>query len=86
MLQMLGVFSEFEREMIRDRVVSGIARARKTGTKTGRAFGRPLNRSGSKARAIEALQNGASVREAARTSGASVGTVSNLKKEMQLAA
>jgi DNA invertase Pin-like site-specific DNA recombinase len=41
MFQMLGVFAEFEREMIRERVKSGIERARRTGTKTGRAIGRP---------------------------------------------
>jgi DNA invertase Pin-like site-specific DNA recombinase len=41
MFQMLGVFAEFEREMIRERVKSGIARARRTGTKSGRPIGRP---------------------------------------------
>jgi DNA invertase Pin-like site-specific DNA recombinase len=41
MFQMLGVFAEFEREMIRERVKSGIERAKRTGTKTGRPIGRP---------------------------------------------
>jgi DNA invertase Pin-like site-specific DNA recombinase len=41
MFQMLGVFAEFERAMIRDRVLSGLARARATGTKSGKAIGRP---------------------------------------------
>jgi DNA invertase Pin-like site-specific DNA recombinase len=41
MFQMLGVFAEFEREMIRERVKSGIERARRTGTKSGRPIGRP---------------------------------------------
>ena len=41
MFQMLGVFAEFERSMIRERVLSGIARARATGTKSGNAIGRP---------------------------------------------
>jgi DNA invertase Pin-like site-specific DNA recombinase len=41
MFQMLGVFAEFERSMIRDRVRSGMERARATGTKSGRAIGRP---------------------------------------------
>jgi DNA invertase Pin-like site-specific DNA recombinase len=36
MFQMLGVFSEFERGMIRERVNSGLARARAKGTKLGR--------------------------------------------------
>jgi hypothetical protein len=41
MFQMLALFAEFERSMIRDRVVSGMARARITSTKSGRAIGRP---------------------------------------------
>jgi hypothetical protein len=41
MFQMLGLIAEFERSMVRDRVVSGMARARPTGTKSGRAIGRP---------------------------------------------
>jgi DNA invertase Pin-like site-specific DNA recombinase len=41
MFQMLGVFAEFERAMIVERVRSGIARARERGTKSGKAIGRP---------------------------------------------
>jgi DNA invertase Pin-like site-specific DNA recombinase len=41
MFQMLGVFAEFERSMIRDRVRSGMERAKATGTKSGKAIGRP---------------------------------------------
>ena len=41
MFQMLGVFAEFEREMIRERVKAGIERVRRTGTKSGRPIGRP---------------------------------------------
>jgi DNA invertase Pin-like site-specific DNA recombinase len=33
---MCGVFAEFEREMIRERVNAGLARARANGTKLGR--------------------------------------------------
>jgi DNA invertase Pin-like site-specific DNA recombinase len=36
MLQMLGVFAEFERGIIRERVNAGLARARAKGTKLGR--------------------------------------------------
>ena len=36
MFQMLGVFSEFERAIIVERVNSGLARARAAGTKLGR--------------------------------------------------
>ena len=41
MFQMLGVFAEFERSLIRERVMAGLARARKQGTKSGRPSGRP---------------------------------------------
>jgi DNA invertase Pin-like site-specific DNA recombinase len=36
MFQMCGVFAEFEREMIRERVNAGLARAKASGTKLGR--------------------------------------------------
>ena len=38
---MCGVFAEFERAMIVERVRSGLARAKAQGTKSGRAIGRP---------------------------------------------
>jgi DNA invertase Pin-like site-specific DNA recombinase len=41
---MMGVFAEFERSMIVERVRAGVARAKASGTKSGKAFGRPLRR------------------------------------------
>jgi DNA invertase Pin-like site-specific DNA recombinase len=41
MFGMMGVFAEFERAMIQERVKSGIERAKDKGTKSGRAIGRP---------------------------------------------
>lgn len=41
LFQMMGVFAEFERELIRERIHAGLARARKEGTRSGRAIGRP---------------------------------------------
>jgi DNA invertase Pin-like site-specific DNA recombinase len=41
MFQMLGVFAEFERAMIVERVRSGLAKAKAKGTKSGRPIGRP---------------------------------------------
>jgi DNA invertase Pin-like site-specific DNA recombinase len=41
MFQMLGRFAEFERAMTKERVLSGMARARTSGTKSGKAIGRP---------------------------------------------
>lgn len=41
LFQMMGVFAEFEREMIRERVAAGLARAKVKGTKSGNPIGRP---------------------------------------------
>lgn len=41
LFQMMGVFAEFEREMIRERVAAGLARAKTKGTKSGNPIGRP---------------------------------------------
>lgn len=41
MFQMLGVFAEFERGMIRERVNAGLARARERGTRLGRRPTKP---------------------------------------------
>ena len=41
MFQMLGVFAEFERGIIRERVNAGLARARAKGTKLGRRRVKP---------------------------------------------
>lgn len=40
---MIGSFSEFERDLIIERVNAGIARAKVTGTKSGKPHGRPAN-------------------------------------------
>jgi DNA invertase Pin-like site-specific DNA recombinase len=41
MFQMMGVFAEFERAMIQERVRAGLARVKKEGTKSGKPIGRP---------------------------------------------
>jgi DNA invertase Pin-like site-specific DNA recombinase len=41
LFQVLGTFAEFEREIIRERVNAGMARAKAKGTKSGKAIGRP---------------------------------------------
>src|SRR5215831_5809148 len=41
MFQMLGVFAEFERAMMQQRIRAGIAKARERGTKSGKPFGHP---------------------------------------------
>lgn len=41
MFQMLGVFAEFERSIIQERVRAGMARAAASGTRSGKPIGRP---------------------------------------------
>ncbi len=43
LFQMCGVFAELEKSIIRERVISGIARSKLTGTKSGKPHGRPAN-------------------------------------------
>jgi len=77
MFQMMGVFAEFERSMLRERVNAGLARARAEGTQ----LGRPAEIAGdaSKVKAIRtARASGKSFREVAREFGVGVGTVQRL--------
>jgi hypothetical protein len=59
---MLGVFSEFERSMIRDRVMAGLDRARSSGKRLGRPRTTPFTVQ----RIRAALDQGRGVRETAR--------------------
>ena len=75
MFQMLGVFAEFERAMIRERVLSGIARARAEGK--GRR--RVEDSHPEKIKAARAMRaKGAGVRKIAAEVGLGVGTVLRL--------
>jgi DNA invertase Pin-like site-specific DNA recombinase len=77
MFQMMGVFAEFERAMIRERVLAGLARARDEGTRLGR---RPIEETdGTKVKAVSDLRaKGVGVRRIARDVGLGVGTVLRL--------
>ena len=44
MFQLLGMFAEFEREIIRDRVVAGIEKAKSKGTRLGRPSVAPITK------------------------------------------
>jgi DNA invertase Pin-like site-specific DNA recombinase len=74
MFQMLGVFAEFERAMIRERVMAGLARARADGKQLGR---RPVEQSEAKKikAAFELRSRGFGIRRIAREVGLGVGTV-----------
>jgi DNA invertase Pin-like site-specific DNA recombinase len=80
MFQMLGVFAEFERGIIRERVNSGLARARANGTKLGRpAIAFDLER-----KAQRALRKGAGIGKVAKMVGIGTGTVHRIKREMDV--
>ena len=79
MFQMLGVFAEFEREMIRERVNSGLARARKAGKKPG-----PVGLSATDPERYERirgmLMSGVAVWRVHKDTGTGHQTVKNIKK------
>jgi DNA invertase Pin-like site-specific DNA recombinase len=67
MFQMLGVFAEFERAIIRERVLAGMTRAKVQGTKSGKAIGRPALDPQTRSAIRAAYQvDGASLRSVAR--------------------
>jgi len=82
LFQMLGVFAEFERAIIQERIHAGLARAREKGTKSGKAIGRPqIDRR--RAQQIRAeLQKGTGIVKTARLTGAGVATVQRIKREL----
>jgi DNA invertase Pin-like site-specific DNA recombinase len=76
MFQMMGVFAEFERSMIQERVKAGLARAKVNG----RVLGRPNVADGVRDQVLIAKQEGLSVRRIAQEVGVSVGTVHGIIK------
>jgi DNA invertase Pin-like site-specific DNA recombinase len=78
MFQMLGVFSEFERAMIVERVKSGLARARSQGKRLGR---RPVS-TDLVERIREHLATGAGILKTAKALGVGTGTVHRVKRSM----
>jgi DNA invertase Pin-like site-specific DNA recombinase len=78
MFNMLSVFSEFERELIRERVVAGLDRAKADGKRLGRPALDPV-----KVRKIEAaLRAGQGIRPTARTFMVSTTTVMKIRDAM----
>ncbi len=80
LFQMLGVFAELEREMIVARVNAGLARARRHGTKSGKAIGRPRLSSASDADVRAQLTKGTGILKTARMLGLGTGTVQRIAK------
>ena len=73
---MLGVFSEFERSMIQERVRAGLERAKQSG----KTLGRPKVSKGVRDRVLAAHGDGMSIRKTAALVGVSVGTAHNIIK------
>lgn len=78
LFQMCGVFAEFERSMIRERVVSGIARSKAQGTKSGRPHGRPANLINPEAQVLQARAEGKGMLKIAKELGIGVSTVQRI--------
>lgn len=79
MFQMLGVFSEFERAIIVERVNSGLARAKAAGTK----LGRPKIGNEIEARILELRATGMGIKAVAKQLGLGTGTVQRVVGAMQ---
>jgi DNA invertase Pin-like site-specific DNA recombinase len=78
MFQMLGVFAQFERAMIRERVNAGLARARAQG----KTLGRPRVAPAIEKRVRAFLIKGTGILKTARTLGLGTRTVQRIKDEM----
>jgi DNA invertase Pin-like site-specific DNA recombinase len=78
MFAMTGVFAEFERDVIRDRVIAGMARARAQGKHLGRPAADPRK----VRRARKLLGQGIGILRAAKLSKLGTGTVQKLKAEL----
>jgi DNA invertase Pin-like site-specific DNA recombinase len=77
MFQMLGVFAEFERGIIRERVNAGLARARANGTKLGRRRVEPAV----EARILELKADGQGILKIGRKLGIGTSVVQRVVKQ-----
>jgi DNA invertase Pin-like site-specific DNA recombinase len=81
MYGMLGVFAEFERDMIAERVRAGMKQAAAKGTRSGKAIGRPKINGKAERKARELKAKGLSIRKIAALLGISVGKVHGILSE-----
>ena len=80
LFQMMGVFAEFERAMIRERINAGLARARKEGKRLGRPPGASKKRQVKQRQVQKLHKQGHSIRQIARQVGIATGTVQTYLK------
>ena len=79
--QLAGVFAEFERAMIVERVRSGLARAKAQGTKSGEPIGRPALPEAKRREIVAARASGLTIRAAAKAAGVAPATVQKVLRE-----
>jgi DNA invertase Pin-like site-specific DNA recombinase len=79
LFQMMGVFAEFERAMIQERVKAGLDRARAEGKRLGRPT---IDRRKAKANAVDLRTGGVGIIKLAKLHGVGVGTVQRIKAAM----
>jgi DNA invertase Pin-like site-specific DNA recombinase len=82
LFQMLGVFAEFERTIIQERIHAGLVRARKKGTKSGKPIGRAKISATKEAQVRNALASGRGILKTARECGTGTSVVQRIKAEM----
>ena len=78
LLQVLGAFAEFERNIMLDRQAEGIAHAKVNGTKTGKPFGKPPIDMSRSSEAIELLNKGMNISTIAKQMKLSRGSIYKL--------
>jgi len=80
MFQMMGVFAEFERAMIRERVCAGLERAKANGIKLGRRSNIDPN---TRQKALDLLASRTSIRKTAKALNLSSAGVQRIKKQVE---
>ena len=75
LFHMLAAVAEFERDLIRDRVLAGLRRAKERGTRSGRPVGRPRTQRFDVAEAQRLYLESRSIRAVARQLGVNPGAV-----------
>ena len=75
LFHMLAAVAEFERDLIRDRVLAGLRRAKEQGTRSGRPVGRPRTQRFDVGEAQRLYTESGSIRAVARQLGVNPGAV-----------
>lgn len=77
MFQMMGVFAEFEREIISERIKAGLARAKAQGKRLGQ---KPISKT-KEAEILHIRSQGHGIKKTAKLAGVGVGTVQRVVRE-----